>query len=80
MKIFIWSLLYYSHLHCQHFGSLIGVPLLPGRHLSLGLFCAGRNVTVEHAPCLQTAGAGLDVCDTAQDVMRRMGIFDCIRG
>lgn len=53
---------------------------MAGPALASWLVRAGCKVTVvERAPTLRTAGQGVDVRDSARDVIKRMGIFDQIR-
>lgn len=59
---------------------LISGASVAGPALAYWLVRAGCKVTVvERTPTLRTAGQGLDVRDTARDVIKRMGIFDRIR-
>ncbi len=59
---------------------LISGASVAGPALAYWLVRAGCRVTVvERAPSLRTAGQGLDVRDTARDIIKRMGIFDRIR-
>ncbi|CAD6584362.1 MAG: hypothetical protein ASARMPREDX12_001639 [Alectoria sarmentosa] len=59
---------------------LISGASVAGPALAYWLVRAGCEVTVvERAPTLRTAGQGVDVRDTARDVIKRMGIFDRIR-
>ena len=59
---------------------LISGASVAGPALAYWLVRAGCKVTVvERAPSLRTAGQGLDVRDTARDIIKRMGIFDLIR-
>ncbi len=59
---------------------LISGASVAGPALAYWLVRAGCKVTVvERAPSLRTAGQGLDVRDTARDIIKRMGIFDRIR-
>ena len=58
---------------------LISGASVAGPALAYWLIRAGCKVTVvERAPSLRKAGQGLDVRDTARDVIKRMGIFDRI--
>ena len=60
---------------------LISGSSIAGPALAYWLVRAGCQVTVvERAPALRTAGQGLDVRDSARDVIKRMGIFDHILG
>ncbi|CAF9938434.1 hypothetical protein IMSHALPRED_000800 [Imshaugia aleurites] len=60
---------------------LISGASIAGPALAYWLVRAGCQVTVvERAPALRTAGQGLDVRDSARDVIKRMGIFDHILG
>lgn len=59
---------------------LVSGASVAGPALAYWLVRAGCKVTVvEHAPSLRSTGQGLDIRDTARDVVKRMGIFDCIR-
>lgn len=59
---------------------LISGASVAGPALAYWLVRAGCKVTiVERAPSLRIAGQGLDVRDTARDVIKRMGIFDRLR-
>ncbi|CAM6093723.1 unnamed protein product [Calypogeia fissa] len=59
---------------------LISGASVAGPTLAYWLFRAGWEVTVvERAPSLRSAGQGIDVRDTARDVIKKMGIFDRIR-
>ncbi|CAF9912745.1 MAG: hypothetical protein ALECFALPRED_008293 [Alectoria fallacina] len=59
---------------------LISGASVAGPALAYWLVRAGCKVTVvERAPTLRTAGQGVDVRNTARDVIKRMGIFDRIR-
>ena len=59
---------------------LISGASVAGPALAYWLVRAGCKVTVvERAPSLRTAGQGLDVRDTARDIIKRMGIFARIR-
>ena len=56
---------------------LISGASVAGPALAYWLVRAGCKVTiVERAPSLRTAGQGIDIRDSARDVIRRMGIFD----
>ena len=56
---------------------LISGASVAGPALAYWLVRAGCKVTiVERAPIFRTAGQGVDVRDTARDVIKRMGIFD----
>ena len=56
---------------------LVSGASVAGPTLAYWLARAGCKVTVvERAPSLRRAGQGLDVRDTARDVVKRMGIFD----
>lgn len=58
---------------------LISGASVAGPALAYWLVRAGCKVTVvERAPSPRSAGQGLDVRDTARDVIKRMGIFDRI--
>lgn len=59
---------------------LISGASVAGPALAYWLVRAGCKVTVvERAPSLRSVGQGLDVCDAARDVIKRMGISDRIR-
>ena len=59
---------------------LISGASVAGPALAYWLVRAGCKVTViERAPSLRSAGQGIDVRDTARDVIKRMGIFDRIQ-
>lgn len=59
---------------------LISGASVAGPALAYWLVRAGCKVTiVERAPSLRNTGQGVDVRDTARDVIKRMGIFDRIR-
>lgn len=59
---------------------LISGASVAGPALAYWLVRAGCKVTVvERAPSLRIAGQGIDVRDTARDVIKRMGIFDVMR-
>ena len=59
---------------------LISGASVAGPALAHWLVRAGCKVTVvERAPTLRSTGQGVDVRDTARDVIRRMGIFDIMR-
>lgn len=59
---------------------LVSGASVAGPALAYWLVRAGCKVTVvERAPTLRIAGQGVDVRDTARDVIKRMGIFDRIR-
>ncbi|MCJ1339875.1 hypothetical protein MMC09_005167 [Bachmanniomyces sp. S44760] len=59
---------------------LISGASVAGPALAYWLVRAGCKVTVvERASSLRMAGQGLDVRDTARDVIKRMGIFDRMR-
>ena len=59
---------------------LISGASVAGPALAYWLVRAGCKVTVvERAPSLRKAGQGIDVRDTARDVIKRMGIFDRMR-
>ena len=59
---------------------LISGASVAGPALAYWLVRAGCKVTiVERAPSLRSAGQGIDVRDTARDVIKRMGIFDIMR-
>ena len=59
---------------------LISGASVAGPALAYWLVRAGCKVTiVERAPSLRSAGQGIDIRDTARDVIKRMGIFDRIR-
>ena len=59
---------------------LISGASVAGPALAYWLVRAGCKVTVvERAPSLRKAGQGIDVRDTARDVVKRMGIFDRLR-
>ena len=59
---------------------LISGASVAGPALAYWLVRAGCRVTiVERAPTLRTAGQGLDVRDTAREVIKRMGIFDLMK-
>ena len=59
---------------------LVSGASVAGPALAYWLVRAGCQVTVvERASSLRTAGQGLDVRDTARDVVKRMGIFDRLR-
>jgi len=59
---------------------LVSGASVAGPALAYWLVRAGCQVTVvERAPTLRTSGQGLDVRDTARDVIKKMGIFDLIR-
>lgn len=59
---------------------LISGASVAGPALAYWLVRAGCKVTVvERAPILRKAGQGVDVRDTARDVVKRMGIFDKLR-
>ena len=59
---------------------LISGASVAGPALAYWLVRAGCKVTVvERAPRLRVEGQGVDVRDTARDVIRRMGIFDTMR-
>lgn len=56
---------------------LISGASVAGPALAFWLVRAGCKVTiVERAPIFRSAGQGVDVRDTARDVIKRMGIFD----
>ena len=58
---------------------LIGGASVAGPALAYWLIRAGCKVTiVERAPTPRSAGQGIDIRDTARDVVKRMGIFDRI--
>ncbi|CAM6126926.1 unnamed protein product [Calypogeia fissa] len=58
---------------------LISGASVAGPALAYWLVRAGWKVTVvERAPSLRSAGQGIDIRDTARDVIKRMGIFDRI--
>lgn len=59
---------------------LISGASIAGPALAYWLVRAGCKVTVvERAATLRSAGQGVDVRDTARDVIKRMGIFDMCR-
>ena len=59
---------------------LISGASVAGPALAYWLVRAGCSVTiVERSPILRKAGQGVDVRDSARDVIRRMGIFDTMR-
>lgn len=59
---------------------LISGASVAGPALAYWLVRAGCKVAiVERAPTLRSAGQGIDIRDTARDVVKRMGIFDRIR-
>lgn len=59
---------------------LISGASIAGPALAYWLVRAGCCVTVvERAPTLRKAGQGIDIRDTARDVVKRMGLFDRIR-
>ena len=59
---------------------LISGASVAGPALAYWLVRAGYKPTiVERAPSLRIAGQGIDVRDSARDVIKRMGIFDRIR-
>lgn len=59
---------------------LVSGASVAGPALAYWLVRAGCKVTVvERASSLRSAGQGIDVRDTARDVIKRMGIFDRIR-
>lgn len=59
---------------------LISGASVAGPALAYWLVRAGCTVTVvERAPSLRSVGQGIDIRDTARDVVKRMGIFDRIR-
>lgn len=59
---------------------LISGASVAGPALAYWLVRAGCKVTVvERAPILRKAGQGVDVRDSARDVVKRMGIFDSLR-
>lgn len=59
---------------------LISGASVAGPALAYWLVRAGCKVTVvERAPSLRKTGQGVDIRDTARDVIKRMGIFDRIR-
>lgn len=59
---------------------LISGASVAGPALAYWLVRAGCNVTVvERAPSLRKTGQGVDIRDTARDVIKRMGLFDRIR-
>lgn len=59
---------------------LISGASVAGPALAYWLVRAGCSATiVERAPSLRSAGQGIDVRDTARDVIKRMGIFDIMR-
>ena len=59
---------------------LISGASVAGPALAYWLVRAGCKVTVvERAPSLRSVGQGIDIRDTARDVVKRMGIFDRIR-
>ena len=59
---------------------LISGASVAGPALAYWLVRAGCKVTiVERAPTLRLAGQGIDVRDSARDVIKRMGIFDTMR-
>lgn len=59
---------------------LVSGASVAGPALAYWLVRAGCNVTVvERAPCLRSEGQGIDIRDSARDVVKRMGIFDLIR-
>lgn len=59
---------------------LISGASVAGPALAYWLVRAGCKVTVvERYPTLRTAGQGLDIRDTARDVVKRMGVFERIR-
>jgi len=59
---------------------LISGASIAGPALAFWLARAGCKVTVvERAPALRSAGQGVDIRDSARDVIKRMGIFDKIR-
>ena len=59
---------------------LVSGASVAGPALAYWLVRAGCKVTVvEHAPTLRTSGQGLDVRDTARDVVKQMGIFDRLK-
>ena len=59
---------------------LVSGASVAGPALGFWLARAGCKVTiVERAPSLRSNGQGVDVRDTARDVIKRMGIFDRIR-
>ena len=59
---------------------LISGASVAGPALAYWLVRAGCKVTiVERAPILRTAGQGIDVRDSARDVLKKMGIFDIMR-
>ena len=59
---------------------LISGASVAGPALAYWLVRAGCKVTVvERVPILRNVGQGVDIRDTARDVVKRMGIFDRIR-
>ena len=59
---------------------LISGASVAGPALAFWLVRAGCRVTiVERASILRTAGQGIDIRDTARDIVKRMGIWDRIR-
>ncbi|TVY29824.1 Uncharacterized protein LHYA1_G002019 [Lachnellula hyalina] len=59
---------------------LISGASVAGPALAYWLVRAGCSITIiERAPSLRSAGQGIDVRDTARDVIKRMGIFDIMR-
>ena len=59
---------------------LVSGASVAGPALAYWLVRAGCQVTVvERAPTLRSAGQGIDVRDSARDVVKRMGLFDIIR-
>ena len=59
---------------------LVSGASVAGPALAYWLVRAGCKVTVvERAPSLRKTGQGIDVRDSARDVIKRMGIFDRIR-
>ena len=60
---------------------LISGASVAGPALAFWLVRAGCKVTVvERAPIPRATGQGIDVRDSARDVIKRMGLFDIIRG
>lgn len=56
---------------------LISGASIAGPALAYWLVRAGCKVTVvERSPILRSAGQGVDVRDTAREVIKKMGIFD----
>lgn len=59
---------------------LISGASIAGPALAYWLIRAGCRVTVvERAPTLRSAGQGVDIRDSAREVVKQMGIFDTIR-